>query len=163
MLKPGAIIYIIFILFGVLFIQNLLNIFQYKRIMKQYKEISKNSHYASAGARKKWGRKRHAIVGFNKDGVVEQVWILNGILVTSVFHQIHDFDGKTCDELLNSLNKKNKDHDAIREAATYMKMRLENKETSDEEYFKNNPGGIAVDNNPSEEETNKVENNNEEK
>lgn len=162
MLKQGAMIYIIFILFGLLFIQNLLNIFQYKRILKQYKEISKKSHYASTGARKKWGRKRHAIVGFSKDGIVEQVWILNGIFVTSVFHQIHTFDGMTCDELLSSLNKKNKDHDAIKEAATYMKMRLENKNTSDEEYFKNNFGGIAA-NNSSEEETKSIENNNVEK
>ena len=161
MLKPGAFIYIIFILFGILFIQNLLNIFQYKRIMKQYKDISKKSHYSSTGTRRKWGRKRHAIVGFTENGVVDQVWILNGILVTSLFHQIHDFDGLTCDELLNSLNPKNKNHDAIKEAATYMKMRLDNKETSDEDYFKKNPSGIAYKEQFQEEE--KVDNNNEEK
>lgn len=142
MLKDGAMIYIIFILFGLLFFQNLLNIFQYKRIVKQYKEISKNSYYASVGTRRRWGRKRTAIVGFTKEGIINQTWILNGILVTSMFHQIHDFDGLTCEELFNALDKKNKDHDAIKEAATYMKMRLENTATSDEDYFKNNPRGL---------------------
>lgn len=156
MLQKGAMVYIIFILFALLFLQNLMNIFQYKRIIKQYKDINKQSHYASVGSRKRWGRKRNAIVGFTKEGVVNQVWILNGISVLSKFHQIHDFDGLTCEELLNSLNKKNKDHDAIREAANFMKLRLENNQDSDEEYFKKNPHGFITPEETNEEE-NKVE------
>lgn len=142
MVKNGM-IYLIFILFGLLFFQNLMNIFQYKRLVKQYKEIAKNSYYQSVGSRKKWGRKRNAIVGFTKEGVVNQCWILNGITVFSKFHQIYDFDGLTCDELMDKLNLKNKDHQAVMEAANYMKMRLSNKETNDEEYFKNNPRGLG--------------------
>ena len=137
-------IYLIFILFGLLFIQNLLNIFQYKSLTKQYKEISKRSYYQSAGNRKKWGRKRSALVGFTKEGIVNECWILNGITVFSKFHQIHDFDGMTCDELIQSLNPKNKDHQPIAEAANYMKMRLDNK-ANDEEYFKNNPMGLKTE------------------
>lgn len=136
-------IFLIFILFGLLFIQNLLNIFQYKALMKQYKEISKRSYYQSVGNRKKWGRRRNALVGFTKEGVVNEIWILNGITVFSKFHQIKDFDGLTCDELLDKLNMKNKDHQTIAEAANYMKLRLNNK-ASDEEYFKNNPKGLGV-------------------
>lgn len=141
-MKNGM-VYLIFILFGLLFIQNLMNIFQYKRLVKQYKELAKHSYYQSVGSRKKWGRKRNAIVCFSKEGNVVECWILNGITVFSKFHQIHNFDGLSCDELINSLNPKNKDHQAIMEAANYMKMRLSN-EASDEEYFKNNPQGLGA-------------------
>lgn len=136
-------IFLIFILFGLLFIQNLLNIFQYKALMKQYKEISKHSYYQSVGTRKKWGRRRHALVGFSKEGVVSEIWLLNGIFVFSKFHRIKDFDGLPCEELIQKLNKKNKDHQAIAQAAGYMKLRLDNK-VSDEEYFRNNPQGLGV-------------------
>ena len=136
-------IFLIFVLFGLMFIQNLLNIFQYKALMKQYKEISKHSYYQSVGNRKKWGRRRNALVGFTKEGVVQEIWILNGISVFAKFHQIKDFDGLSCDELLKKLNMKNKDHQTIAEAANYMKLRLENK-ASDEEYFKNNPRGLGI-------------------
>jgi len=142
MTKSGW-IFLIFVLFGLLFLQNLMNIFQYKRLMKQYKEIMKHSHYMSVGNRKRWGRRRTALVGFNENGTVSEIWILNGIMVTSKFHQIKTFDGLTCEELLNTLNLKNKDHQTIAEAANYMKLRLENKE-SDEEYFKKNPRGIKI-------------------
>lgn len=136
-------VFIIFVLFAMLFIQNLLNIFQYKGLMKQYKEIASRSYYQSAGNRKKWGRRRYALVGFTKEGIVNEVWILNGISLFAKFHQLHDFDGMSCEELLAALNMKNKDHQTIAEAANYMKLRLENN-SSDEEYFKNNPRGLGV-------------------
>ena len=136
-------IFLIFVMFGMLFVQNLLNIFQYKVLMKQYKDIASRSYYQSVGARKKWGRRRNALVGFSKEAIVNEIWILNGISTFSKFHQIHDFDGLTCDELIAALNPKNKDHQAIAQAADYMKLRLENS-ASDEEYFKNNPRGLGV-------------------
>ena len=148
----------VFIMCGLLFIQNLMNLLHYKRIYGQYKNICSSSHYQSVGNYKGFFKKRYAVIGFSEDGIVEECWLLNGYTIFAKFNRVDKYDGMTCQQVIDSVNPKNKDERAILQAAQYMELRKENA-ANDAEYFAKKEEPLLQQDQQNKETENTTENN----
>ncbi len=126
--------------FGVLFVQGLLSIFQYKGIAKKYKEVRERNNMVSVGRKKNIGRGCIAMMAFTQQGICKECHILSGITIFANFRRYSAYEGCDVYDIKRKISERRSlENEAMLEAIGYVISNLQQTEqdTTGEESTKN--------------------------
>lgn len=136
-IKPMVLL--VLIVFGLLFLQGLMGVLQYRLIQRKYKEVKGRNKMIAVGRVKRFGRGCIAMLGADDKGRITEGYMLKGLTVFAHFRTIKGVAGIGCGMLQEQL-KPSMETDAVMQAVEFLEQGLQNNRGDDqpvrEEYIR---------------------------
>ncbi len=114
------------IAFGLLFVQGLLSIMQYKMITNKYKEVRSKHSMVSVGRIKRIGRGCIAMMAFDEQGICTECQVLMGLTVFAGFRRRSKLEGMGISKLFQELSDRNTiENQAILQAVGFVRDKFQ--------------------------------------